>query len=492
MHKQITRLAVVVAVGAIIVAGCGSAVPMATGSAEPSPAGVTPGGVPTATPAATPASATPASATPVASTTLAPATPSPATPKPSPTEPPPATPAPPTSSPSSSPPPAAGGWIGPDEVSGRGYHSLSLVVDDGGTAHAVGVLNDDVFYLSNASGEWTRERLTSAIRTRAALTVFGNPSIAIDADGTLGVAYVGGSGDPRAAFGPLPDTMYYTTNRGGSWAAPVVVADEFMVAHPSLQLRDGRFHIAYQLGFPFDVLEPSERYPIRYATDADGELSDVRVAEHGTRPILRLAPDGAPHIVFGDAYSLLSDQTELRYATAAAGADGFTVESVAGSSDVSQENPKLDEEVFYAMDVAVDGRPIVTWGDDGSSGPLVHVHRRDGGSWSETVIDLAPLDLGGLPRPLATAMDTTGAAHMIVITAAWVYDDGEDSGAWENQAVYYVTNRGGTLRADLLPAELAWSGSITLDGRDRPHLLFGVPRGYEGETGLWYGIAPAE
>lgn len=385
----------------------------------------------------------------------------------------------------------ADGWIGPAEISGRGYHGLELVVDASGTAHAVGVLNDDVFYLSNASGDWTCERLTSASRTRAGVTVYGNPSLAIDADGTLGVAYVGGSGDPRAAFGPLPDTIYYTTKRGGAWSAPVVVARGHPITNPSLQLRNGRFHVAYQLGFAVDVLEPSERYPIRYATDADGDLSDAEVAEHGTRPILRLGADGAPHVVFGDAYSLLPDQTELRYASASAGTNSFTVEPIAGSRDVSQTNPKLDEEVVYGMDVAADGRPIVTWAEDGSSDPLVHVQRRQGGSWSDTVIDLATLDLGGLPRPLATAVDAAGDSHMIVITANFVYEDADDSGAWTNQAVYYVTNRGGAPRADRLPAEWAWAGSVTLDGHDRPHLLFGVPVGFEGETGLWYGIAPA-
>jgi hypothetical protein len=491
MYKHTAQPAVVVAVIASIVVGCGSAVPLATGSAEPSLAGVTPGGEPTLAPATPPASATPASATPVPSTTPPPATPSPATPEASPTEPLPATPAPPASAPALSPPPLAEGWIGPAEISGRGYDDVSLVVDDDGTVHAVGVLNDDVFHLSNASGEWTRERLTSASRTGASITAYGNPSIALDVDGTLGIAYAGGTGDPRG-MGPLPDTIYYTTNRGGSWSAPVVVNDAVLFTRPSLQLRDGRFHIAYQAGSPFDVLDPSERYPIRYATGAGGEPSDVQVAEHGTRPILRLAPDGAPHIVFGDAYSVLSDQTELRYATAAAGRDSFTVESIAGSRDVSVVNPKNDDEVFYGMDVTADGRPIVTWGDDGSSDPSVHVHRREGGSWSNTVIDLAALDLGGLPRPLATAVDSAGDMHMIVITAAWVFDDPDGDGVWQNQAVYYVTNRGGTLRADRLPTELAWTGSITLDGRDRPHLLFGVPRGYEGEPGLWYGIAPAE
>jgi hypothetical protein len=379
----------------------------------------------------------------------------------------------------------ADGWIGPELVSTRGYDGLSLVVDSSGVAHAAAVLGDDVYYLTNLSGTWTRERLTSSERTRRGITTYGQPSLAIDSDGALGLAYVELGGHPLDDWGPHPEAIYITSNSSGAWSAPAVLAtsSEAGPAHnPSLQLGDGRFHMSYQVGYGIDVLDESERYPVRYVTDAGGALTDVQVAEHGTSPTLRLAEDGSVHLVFGDVYDLLPDETELRYATAPGVGAPFTVETVTGSSD---------EFAYFDLGFDAAGRPTVAWwtDDDGELESAVHAQVRADG-WSSSKLDLRRAGLPESPRVLAMTTDASGAIHLIAnVTETFVVDD---EFVFEPRGVFYVTNRGGDVRSVRLPAEAAAVGALRLGADERAHLLFGTPREWELPPELWYGVGPGD
>jgi hypothetical protein len=395
-------------------------------------------------------------------------------------QPPPPTPSPPlTPAPTPAATPLPEGWIGPDRIFSRGYGNLSLVLGDDGVAHAAAALGGGIFYLTNASGSWTRERLTTGLRTRQQIVEDGQPSIAIDSDGSVSIAFVRQSGHRQDAFGPYPEAIYLVSNRAGSWSQPAALVSEGDEHSPSLQVRQGQIHLAYQVGYAVDVLSLRSRFPIRYTTNAGGAWTDERVAAHGTAPILRLAPDGTARVLFGDEYGILRATTELRYATATTPTGSFTVEPVSGSSD---------EDAFYRLELDDAGRPNVLWvAGESDDGPVIHVQRRDG-SWSHSEITLAGADLPARPGLIAMATDGQGAIHLLMNTAEYV-PVGDD---WEYRTygVFYATNRTGELRFDRLPPESASGGALTIDQHGRPHLLFGIAEWDDGEKELWYGVAP--
>jgi hypothetical protein len=384
-----------------------------------------------------------------------------------------------TPSPTPSTPAVAEGWIGPERIFSRGYGNLSLVLGADGVAHAAAGLGGGIFYLTNASGSWTRERLTTGLRTRREIIEDGQPSIAIDGDGSISIAFVRRSGSRQDVFGPHPEAIYLVTNRGGSWSQPAALVGEGLEHSPSLQVRQGNIHLAYQVGYAVDVLSLRSRFPIRYTTNAGGIWTDERVAGHGTAPILRLAPDGTARVLFGDEYGLLRATTELRYATATTPTGSFAVEPVSGSSD---------EDAFYRLELDNAGRPNVLWvADESDDGPVIHVQRHDG-SWSHSEITLAGADLPARPGLIEMETDSQGAIHLLLNTAEYV-PVGDD---WEYRTygVFYATNRTAELRFDRLPPESASHGALTIDQQGHPHLLFGTAQWADGEKELWYGVGP--
>jgi hypothetical protein len=58
------------------------------------------------------------------------------------------------------------------------------MVDDAGIAHAAAELDGAIYYLTNAGGSWTRDPVS-----RPDAGAGRDPQIAIDADGSLVVAY---------------------------------------------------------------------------------------------------------------------------------------------------------------------------------------------------------------------------------------------------------------------------------------------------------------
>jgi hypothetical protein len=361
----------------------------------------------------------------------------------------------------------------------RSYHQLDVAVDAQGVAHVAAVLGGGIFYLTNTSGSWTRERLTTGSRTRRAIEIDGQPSIALDSDGSVWIAWVHYSGHGQDVWGPYPGPIRYATNRTGSWSAPPTIASGHS---PSLQIRNGRVHVAYQVGYPIDVLDARERYPIRYATDAGGTLSDVLVANHGTAPQLRLASDGTPRVLFGDEYGLLRNVTELRYATGDSPTGPFNVERISGSRD--------EEAVFgFALDEA--DRPRIAWraGDGEAEGLSVHVQEWNG-AWSMPTAVLTPAEVPGRAGLAGFAVDSSrGAVHIVLDTAEWVVV-GDD---WEYQSngLLYTTDRSAGVE-QLQPAESAGfldSLAIAIGGDGRVHVLFALEE--TDAAGLWYGVGPS-
>jgi hypothetical protein len=360
--------------------------------------------------------------------------------------------------------PGADGWLGPDLISTRNYWELSLVVDDAGIAHAAAVLNDGLFYLTNESGSWTRERLTRPDGRDS------EPSLALDGDGSLHVAFTRWPPDdpdycpPDVAdcFGPGPEGIFYVTNDSGAWSAPVQLGRAGGTS-PSLEMKDGRIHLAYVRGPLYGELGGPA--PVRYATNKGGAWSDQRIGDSYSPPQLELSPDGRAHMAFWDHHEDdEGDYWAIRawYAVADADAGTFSVEELP-----PVPNPSESWIGDMALALGENAGPHLfasLWSETGSS---VHRWVMEGTAWRRVMVQEGDEDA------LSVDSDALGAVHLMI------------SGGC---CTSHVTDRGGQLQTHEL-ASRPGSGDIAVDATGRPHVLFMLHDGRSSE--LWYGIGPA-
>ena len=456
--RLFARLSVLVIV--LSVAACGGAPP-----AEVSPS-------PAASPSASPEPTAPTSTPPEATDSPSPA-PTDGEPSPSPAGPT-ASPAPtPTAAaqptPSFAPTTVPGSWAGPERISERAYDELSLVVDGQGMAHAAARLGDGIFYLTNAGGSWTRERISRPPQAQDEEDVGyvdREPSIAIDADGSLWVAFTRMFDFEN--FGPYPEGIYLVTNRSGSWSSAVQLVGD-TANSPSLKVRGGHIFFAYVDGRSSDAYDPSARYPVRYGTDLGGSLAFTRVARHGDLPQLELDTDGRPHILFASGASL-GNPDGLSYALGAAPSGSFTVEHLPGTTG-------NERRAALAVDQSADAHAVWNLWPEDAAGPSVSYARRADGSWS------SPEELmrdAGIQSAIAADPARPGVLHVGV---------GGEAGVW------YLTDRRGSFQSERLSRQEVLSLDLAVDGGGRPHVLFmtGIDEG-DVVTGhqLWYGTGPAD
>ncbi len=427
--------------------------PSPSGTVSPIPSPLT-SGSPSPTPTATPStipSPTPISSPPPSATSVpAGITPSPV-PRPSPSFA--ATPTP------------TNAWTGPTRVSERPYLDPSIVVDSAGTPHVAVVLEQrrcaspvclgSIYHLTNASRTWTRERITrppQAADEEDIGYMDGEPSMAIDRDGSLWIAFTRMFDFEN--FGPQPEGVYLVSNRGGSWSDPTKLAGDG-ANRPSLQVRDGRVYVAYVRGRPTDAWGPNMRFPIIYGSDEGGAFTTTRVARHGERPQLRLDGNGRAHLLFQGGRTI-DEHDALYYASGPSAGGSFSVEPVQGTTGLEHR---------WALALDGDGRPHVAWSiwPDG-----IHYARRSGSGWQLTE--------NVLPNELVAV--ATGAAVHIV--------GGGEPG------VHHATNRIGEFESERLTRQRALSLDLAVDGDGRPHLVFiGRDENFESR-GLWYGVGPAD
>jgi hypothetical protein len=413
---------------------------------------------PTAEPTATAAVGPSASPSPSHGPSAGPSQQPPVTPQPTPSS---ATPSP---RPGSTP--GVDGWIGPELVSTRPYSDLSLVVDDGGVAHAATVLNDAVFYVTNETGSWTRERLSRPAGFD------WDPSIALDDDGSLHVAFTRWPPEDPSycppdiadCFGPGPEGVYYSTNSSGSWSEPVPLGRRGGNS-PSLVVRAGRVHLAY-LG-NWVIGELSGPGPVRYLTNSAGAWSDERVGTSYGSPVLRLDPDGVARLAYWDVDD--EDEAELYeprlwYGVANTPAGAFGLEQLSGV-------PGAGWVGNLWLDLDGTGAPHLVAEVWSESGDASHYWSLLDGTWGPPQA-LLPGD--GLRRMVA---DADGAMHLLA--------------AEFECCLHYLTNRSGAFDRHDLSTRAGSAGDIALDAEGRPHLLF-VVRDDDGRSAeLWYAVGPA-
>jgi hypothetical protein len=370
-----------------------------------------------------------------------------------------------TPEPTATPPPTSDtdAWIGPELISTRAYGALSLVVDSDGIAHAASSLDGSIYYLTNATGSWTREPVSN----RGPGGPDFAPMIALD-DGSLWIAFSRGY---DTDFGVFPLSIAYVTNRSGDWSDPVTVAEDG--AHsPSLVVRQGRIHLAYVAGHGGDVACGDE-FPVHYATDVTGAWSHERVARHGYSPTLTLASDRRAHILIEDACGFLGAEG-LWYATTDPATGSFSVEGIPGSL------PPRSAQRAVALELDASNRPHAAFWQyphDEIADSYYTARGDDGWGQPEVVLTGATAQ--------SMVIDDHGAGHIIGIG---------ESGVW------YASNRRGAFQAhQLLAAPSAmWAshGAIAVDAAGRPHILVVVAESDEsGEVQsfeLWYAMGPGD
>jgi hypothetical protein len=436
-----SRLVLAAIVTFVMFASC--AAPQASPSPEPSPSPAPPSPSPASTAQASPSPTTTPTLMPSDSSTL-------------PAESPPGPTAPPT--------PLAGpdGWVGPERISTRSYGQLSLVVDDNGTAHAAAELGSGIFYLTNGSGSWTRERLTRAPDGGADL----EPSIARDHDGTLWLAFTRWSRyDFCVDVCPEPDAslnngVYVMSNAGGGWSVPERAAASSMSAQ--IAVRNGRVDIVFEDDW---VTAGDDVSAIHHATNVSGTWT-VQHIDDGYGPTLALDSAGMAHVAFHRSGRVF-------YAGPSGG--GFALRELDTADDAAWPRLSID---------SVD-RPHVAYtawtGDAGSS--VMHTALSDG-DWSTPTV----IARDGLLRQLAAGPG--GTVHVVYR----VYDEEHDE--WEE--LWYAGTHSGAfetrrlIRGGLDVFGPRTSAALAIGSDGRPHNLYTANALYFGDElfGLWYAIGP--
>ncbi len=162
----------------------------------------------------------------------------------------------------------------------------AMTVDDRGHIHVVVGSGGGLRYLTNATGAWASTRITS---------FGGQPAIALSAGKAYVVfARIGDCGADEDGCRTDPNQgLYLATNRSGVWATQRLPGTR-PAYWPSLRMRGGRLHIAY-----------NDLRGIRYLTNRSGTWANHRVwsatgarLTSAARTSIALDADGPPYIAF--------------------------------------------------------------------------------------------------------------------------------------------------------------------------------------------------
>jgi hypothetical protein len=349
------------------------------------------------------------------------------------------------------PTPGPDEWIGPDLISARDYAAPSMVIDRRGFAHVAAQLGPDIYYVTNSSGSWTRERLTRAPRRDRHVA----PLIALGDEGTLGIAY---TSKCRACAPDFPEGSYFMTDSGGRWSDPVRVSDGRAKA---LRIDGGNIHLIYE---DVDVehwegLEDLSR-PL-YTTNENGSWTAVELAPIGEGLALELSPDGRVHVLLLTWDAGQSDRATLRYAMAAGPGEPFGIEEVPVPAAPYYDTPSV------ALDRQ--GRPHIV---SGTSSESLYTRMRRGRWASETIPG---------PTPASMLIDADGALH--AISLFWT-DEKAELLYWTDAGKSYTPRSLGCCRSAGEDGDWSPAMAMALDGDGRLHLFYGT------DDGTWYAVAP--
>ncbi len=295
---------------------------------------------------------------------------------------------------------AVPGWAGPTQVIRQNYPlSPSLAIDADGALHVAYLRQSTgdgvpgIFYASNVSGVWAKQRVTTGD------DFYARPSIALDGRGRAWIAFA------RVCFtcDPVTSSIFIASNATGRWVVTRRTSGHADLA-PSLERQGGALHLAFA----------RQEEGVYYATNEGGTWRTSLVASAvGACPL-----DQFPSLevdASGDAWVAYEEPRRIRLCTGTT--SGIRVATNSSGSFVSQTVSSNTED--FMPDLALDplGRPRLVFL---RSGVGTYYARKVAGTWTrELVTD------GG---DASLAIDSNGSAHVV----------------FETPYVTYATNRSGS------------------------------------------------
>ncbi len=351
--------------------------------------------------------------------------------------------------PTPEPEPTSGeaGWIGPELISTRHYEGPAMVIDADGNAHVAAQLGNDIYYVTNVDGSWTRQLLAAAPRG----TRLASPLIDLDHDGSIGVAYDSRCRDCAPDF---PEATWFTSNASGGWSDPVRLVEG---GASQLDLHESTVHLLYTDTNGEGIEDLNDVTRLLYASSVGGETSTVELANIGVGHELRVSGAGTVEAIYATWEPGQSDRQMLRYATRHADSAEFTVDDLPlPQADYSLSAVIADggEAHIVFSTVAIDG---------GTASSPAYLRQGDAG-WTE------PVPFGA---ELPTAIDASPEALHAVGGSDEIWYATSDAldplnlGCCVFEGVYYTTYP-----------------TVAVDRDGRPHVF------YTTADGTWYAVGP--
>jgi hypothetical protein len=314
---------------------------------------------------------------------------------------------------------AAPGWSEPARVVAALEPSApSVAVDPSGALHVAyheGYLDapPGVFYATNAGGAWHKERVTTGGDG------YARPSIALDGQGNVFIAFaLLTCPDPSCESGS--SRINVATNKSGSWVAKPRTAGPADLA-PSLVVRDGKLHVAFQRRTFPDFLGAASS-GIWYATDAGGSWSATQVASAEGRCYL----DQFPSLALDAAGRAFIAYERARTPPDCAGfSAGVGLGSNGSGSWISSRISRDRDDFGPSLALDQSGRPGVTFDRAGAG---IQFTRQQASGWKP----LSQVAVGG---EASLAFDADSRPHVAYEHNGVRYATRSD-GAWLRTRVY--------------------------------------------------------
>lgn len=328
-----------------------------------------------------------------------------------------------------------------------------MVVGADGHVHIAASLGPDVYYVTNATGRWTRERIGTAPR-RGSHT---DAQIVLDGDGSLWIAFVDRC---RGCAPDFSEGVYLVSNSSGAWGEPVRIGEDYRGEGPLLQMRADGIHIA---DTDTDAPEPTgltEIFRPIYVTNAGGRWVVTQVAERGRSIATFLPPEGPPSIIYA------TPAAELFIAVG--NADGTDFESTRiGDAGVCYQAAAFgadgEAHVVSSVGTGPADYPCETTGQN------LYARTR-GGEWED------PIEIPHRADQLAVAGD--GSVHGL----GWASTD-------QGMELWYFGNQAGQFESHRVTSYGtvdSWpDGTLAVDAQGRPHIFF------SSSFGTFYAVGPA-
>jgi|GEM_PF-4332004 len=315
------------------------------------------------------------------------------------------------------------------ESSDHSYNP-SLAVDASGTLHLAwydgtdygGCGSDwDIFYKQKPSGgSWTTTEVVSTESTEYS----AYPSLSVDAAGSVHITWFdetnyGGSGSDQ-------DIFYKQKPSGGSWTTTEVVSTEStgLSWNPSLSVDSaGTIHVAWEDGTNYggSGSDPDVFYKRKPSGGSWTTTEVVSTESTGLswNPSLSVDSAGTVHVAWADRtyYSGSGEDEDIFYKQKPSGGSWTTTEVVSTESTAFSSNPSSS--VDYEGTVHVTWDDLTEYGGSGSDRDIFYKQKPSGGSW--IAVEVVSTESTSLSKYPTSFVDSKGVLHV-----AW--EDGTEYG----------------------------------------------------------------